>query len=114
MKKISRNQLERLKNRGDVVGSPKSLRTPKAKTDKAPKANADVGMASMAATQQFLAEQSTELTNTLSINSKKIDDFRDNIDTIAKAAGKKVAYEFEIKRGKNKLIEKIVATPIKE
>jgi hypothetical protein len=113
MRKISQSELARLHARGDVRGTPKSLPR-KAKDDTAEKAKpvTDKGMASMAATQQFLAEQSAALTETLSINSKKIEDFRDNIDTVVKAAGKRVAYEFEVKRGKNKLIEKIIAKPL--
>ena len=115
MRKISQKELDRLHQRGDVRGVPRSL-TKKAKEDTPQKAKpvTEVGMASMAASQKFLAEQSAALTETLSINSKKIEEFRESLKEVVSEAGKRVGYEFDIKRGKNKLIDKIVATPIKE
>jgi coenzyme F420-reducing hydrogenase alpha subunit len=102
-------------SRGNVQGTPRSL-TKKAKTDAAEKAKpaTDKGMASMAATQQYLAEQSTALTETLSINSKKIDEFREGLKDVVAEAGKRVRYEFDIKRGKDKLLDKIIVTPIED
>lgn len=116
MRKVSQKELERMQARGEVttkrkMGAGKPTERKAEKPRKPPVT--DVAMASMAATQKYLAEQSTALTDTISSNSKKIEDFRESLQSIAKEAGKRVPYEFEIKRGKNKLIEKIVATPMK-
>lgn len=112
MKKISKSELARLHKRGGVIGTPRSLAEKKPAEPKVKK-DRDVGMASMAATQKFLAEQNQELTNTISNNSKKIEEFREGLKEVVAAAGKRSAYEFDIKR-KGKLIDKIIATPIKE
>ena len=110
MRTITKAQLAEAESSGAKVsrkmgtGKPRKAPTPKPAT---------VPMASMKASQQALDAQSNALVTVIAKNTAVIKEFQEELSSKIAESGKKVPYEFTIQRGKDKLIERIVAKPMK-
>jgi len=114
MKTISQAELKKLSSQGVKV-SRKMGTGQKPKTPPAPKKEAapkkEVAMASMGASMAHLEAQAKATIEVLARNTAVIDDFRKEMATNKPEHPKKVPYVFDVERGKDRLITRIVATP---
>jgi len=117
MKTISQAELNKLTASGAKVkrkmgtGKP----APKKVEEKKPEAPKEpVKMASMGASMQYLESQAQATLKILAKNTEVIEDFRQEVKTAVDKVGKKVPYVFDVERGEDRLIKRIVATPQKK
>jgi hypothetical protein len=117
MKTISQAELNRLAGRGAKVsrkmGTAKPKPAPKKEPTPAPPPKKEVEMASMSASMAHLEAQAKATREVLARNTEVIENFRKDMAANRPAPDKKVPYVFDVERGKDKLITRIVATPQK-
>lgn len=70
-----------------------------------------VEMASMGASMVHLEAQAQATLKVLARNTEVIEDFRKDLAKSSSSEPKRVPYVFDVERGKDKLIKRIVATP---
>lgn len=115
MRKISQQDLARRQAEGATV---KHRAAPKAKRSEAKEVPVEtkkkkdtVAMASMAASMQHLDNQARATREVIDHNSKVIEGFRKDLSVAVQKVDRKVPYAFDVERGEDKLITRIVATP---
>ena len=115
MKTISQAELNRLTASGAKVkrkmGSGKPAPEAEKKPEPKPKPKEPVKMASMGASMKYLETQAQATLKILAKNTEVIEDFRKEVKTAVDKVGKKVPYVFDVERGEDRLIKRIVATP---
>lgn len=121
MRKVTAADLEAMQKDGAVVkkrtgGIPrKPEKAPDTKPEKP--ATPKVEMASMRASQQYYEAQAEALRIVIAKNTAVIEGLRDQISNLKPAPMAErapVAYEFNIERDKDKLIERVVAYPLED
>lgn len=68
-------------------------------------------MASMAASMRYLDDQANATRKVIAHNSAMIESFKKDLQDAVKKVQKRVQYVFDLERGKDKLLTRIVATP---
>ena len=121
MKKISQADLKKMEAEGGKVTRtpPKrkmgaAMSTGKLGDDtkfKPKPAKKEVGMASMGASMKHMEAQAKATTQVIAHNSAVLEDFRKELKTVVEKIQEKVPYVFDIERGKDMLLDRIIATP---
>ena len=68
-------------------------------------------MASMQVSMQHLEEQAQATQKVIASNTAVIDGFRKDLSSVVEKVQKRVPYVFDVERDRDRLIERIVATP---
>ena len=113
MKTISQAELNKMSGRGAKVSRKMGTAKPSPKPKKEaapPPAKKEVEMASMSVSMAHLETQAKATVEVLARNTEVINDFRKEM-AANKPEPKKVPYVFDVERGNDKLITRIVATP---
>lgn len=111
MKTISQAELSKLSGQGAKVSRRGAVKKSTAPIKKATPVKKEVEMASMSASMAHLEAQATATREVLARNTEVIDSFRKDIAANKPVPQKKVPYVFDVERGKDRLITRIVATP---
>lgn len=115
MRTISQADLKNLESDGTLVkrkmgAAPKKEPPPKP----VEKRQEPVNMASMAASQNYLEAQADVLRAAMEHNTIVLQHFREELSKQrAPVRGAPASYEFVVKRNRDNLIERVVATPLK-
>lgn len=113
-RKISQADLTKLEASGAKVSrKPATKIAEKAIKPAAQKAK-DIPMASMKASMEYLNTQAEATRRVIAHNSIMIDGFRKDLKEAVDKVQKRVPYIFDVERGEDKLIQRIIATPQKE
>lgn len=114
IRKVSQKDLKGLEAKGAKVRRTAAAEKPKP-AEKPIKTAAqkpvDVPMASMKASMQYLDKQAEATRQVIAHNSVMIEGFRKDLKEAVDKVQKRVPYVFDVERGKDKLIQRIVATP---
>ena len=111
MKRISQAELKRLESSGTKVHRKMGTGTKPVAAAKPAAPKKEVPMASMQASMQHLEQQAQATQKVIASNTAVIEDFRKNLSSVVEKVQKRVPYVFDVERDRDRLIERIVATP---
>lgn len=111
MKRISQAELKRLESSGTKVHRKMGTGTKPVAAAKPAAPKKEVPMASMQVSMQHLEEQAQATQKVIASNTEVIDEFRKGLSSVVEKVQQRVPYVFDVERGKNLLIERIIATP---